>query len=486
MVPVFSSATEIAAGIRAGSYSAHEMVEAYAARIEGIGSVINAVVVQRLDQALAEARAVDAARATGKVLGPLAGVPVTIKESFYVAGLPTTVGHPERAGHIAAESSVAVDRLVRAGAIVLGKTNVPKDLADWQSFNAVYGTTLNPWNSGYSPGGSSGGAAAALAAGLCALELGSDIAGSIRVPASYCGVWGHKPTFGLVPLRGHGNEVDAVPADILVGGPMARSAGDLELALDVLAGADPLDPAAGAWKLALPAEPRDSLKDFRIAVVDTDAHFPVDGAIRAALGLLADRLVREGAVVEQQPELPFASPEHVELFVTILRGATSSRLTVQEAGQIGAAAQRIDAADRSYDAVMKRGLGQSHRNWLEAKEAQHRLRRRWQGFFQRYDALICPVTTTPAFPSMIGVPKIEQFFDVDGTRRPASDCYHWIGIPSLGGLPSTAIPLGLDRKGLPVGAQIIGPEFADKRCLKLARLLETAFFGFQAPPRYAS
>lgn len=481
----YRSAIAIAADIRSGDCSAREVTQAFIARIEATAQALNAVVVRRFDEAVREADAIDAARAAGRPLGPLAGVPITIKESFDVAGLATTVGHPERAGHRAQEHSVAVARLVAAGAIVLGKSNVPKDLADWQSFNAVYGVTRNPWHAGHSPGGSSGGAAAALAAGLSALELGSDIAGSIRVPATYCGVWGHKPTYGIVPLRGHGNETDAAPTDILVGGPMARTAADLELALDLLSGPDPLDADAGAWHLALPQEPRDRLAGFRFAVVASDTHFPVDGSIRDALGALADSLVREGATVEPAPMLPIGSEDSFELFVTLLRAATSGRLTVEQAERIGNSARQIPAADRSYDAVMQRGLGQSHRRWLEAKEAQHRLGRRWQQFFERYDALICPVTTTPAFPNMIGLPKTAQFFEVDGTRRPASDCYYWIGIPSLAGLPATAIPLGVGKAGLPVGAQVVGPRFADRRCLTIARLIEQAFYSFRAPPAIA-
>ena len=485
MLPLLKPATAIAADLRAGSYSSRELVEAYAARIGGIGRSLNAVVALRIEKALAEATAADEARLAGRDRGPLAGVPVTIKDAFDVAGLPSTFGHPERAGHCASANAVAVARLVGAGAIVLGKTNVPKDLADWQSFNAVYGVTSNPWDEGRTPGGSSGGAAAALASGLCALELGSDIAGSIRVPAAYCGVWGHKPTYGIVPMRGHGLTPFEAPSDILVGGPLARSAFDLELALDIIAGGDPGDAAADAWAFALPGEPRTKAAQFSVAIVDNDQHFPVDGSIRHALAELGDALEREGAKVDRAPQLPIGSIEGYELFVTLLRGATSARFSNVEIDALSTKARGFAPDDASYDALMHRGLSQSHRAWLAANDRRQALRQRWRAFFERYDALICPITATPPFPHMIGVPKIEQFFMVDGGERPASDYYYWIGIPSLAHLPATAIPIGATADGLPVGAQIIGPEFGDVRCIRIAQIIEQSFRGFVAPPRFA-
>ncbi len=485
MTPLLSPAIDIAAGLRAGKFSSRELIEAYAARMDGIGRSLNAVVVRRIEAALAEASAADALRAVGRSLGPLHGVPVTIKESFDVAGLPSTWGHPQRASHSAVRDAVAVSRLTRAGAIVMGKTNVPKDLADWQSFNEVYGVTHNPWDEQRSPGGSSGGAAAALAAGLTALELGSDIAGSIRVPASYCGVWGHKPTFGVVPTGGHAMVEGAAPADLLVAGPLARSAYDLELAFDLIAGADADEPGVAGWRLDLPAEPRTKAAEFRIAILDSDFDFPVDSSIRRALGNLGDALTHEGASVDRAPDLPNGSREGYELFLTLLRGATCTRLDETQLAALSVKARGFDMADRSYDAIMHRALTQSHHAWLAAHEKRQALRRAWREFFERYDALICPVTTTPAFPLMTGVPKIQQFFDVDGAKRPASDCYYWIGIPSLSYLPATSIPIGSSPAGLPLGAQIIGPELGDKRCIRLAQIIERAFCAFVPPPRFA-
>lgn len=485
MLPLLKSAQELAAAIARGDFSSRELVEAYLARMDGPARSLNAVVARRDAEALAEARAIDEARAAGRKLGPLAGVPITIKDSFDVAGLPSTFGHPDRANHRAREDAVAVARLKAAGAIVMGKSNVPKDLADWQSFNDVYGVTNNPWDEGRTPGGSSGGAAAALAAGLCALELGSDIAGSIRVPAVYCGVWGHKPTFNIIPTRGHSMVENAVPNDISVSGPLARSAADLELALDITAGADDGEPGMAGWRLDLPVETRATAKGFRIAVVDTDQHFPVDASIRNGLAELARSLEREGAVVDRSPKLPIGSLEHYELFVTLLRGATSARLTSAQVTQLQEKVKTLAPNDHSYDGIMQRALAQSHHAWLAANNRRQSLRLGWRAFFERHDALICPVTATPPFPHMIGMAKTDQYFLVDGGKRPASDYYYWIGLPSLSYLPATAIPIGHSSDALPVGAQIIGPEFGDRRTLALAKIIERMRGPFVPPPKYA-
>ncbi len=479
----YSSVIDLAAGIRAGRFSSCEIVDAAIARIQGVGKALNAVVAPRFAQARAEAQSADRAKAAGAHLGPLHGVPITVKESFDVAGLATTVGHTARKSHLASQHAAAVARLVGAGAIVLGKTNVPKDLADWQSFNDVYGVTRNPWDPDRSPGGSSGGAAAALAAGLSARELGRDIAGSIRVPAADCGVWGMKPTFGVVPMRGHGLDALGAPSDILVGGPLARSAADLELAFDLVAGAD--DAGPGGWTLSMPTEMRTHPREFRIAIVTDDHEFPVDGSIRRALGELASCLKSEGTTVDLEPALPIGSRQHYELFIALLRGATSARYDDTQFAAIAARAGAFSPADRGYDALMHRGLSIAHRDWLVANDRREELRHGWRRFFSTYDALICPVTTTAAFPHKIGVPKIEQFFDVDGTMRTAADNYYWIGIPALSYLPAAAVPIGETAADLPVGAQIIGPEFGDRRCLRLARLIENAFRRFRPPPAFA-
>jgi len=481
MQPWTMGALELAAAIAAGRLSSVEALETFAGRIERFDGAINAVVVRDLDAARQRAREADAARTAGRSWGPLHGVPMTVKESFDLAGHPSTFGHPERAGHRAARDALAVARLKAAGAVVFGKTNVPKDLADWQSFNAVHGLTVNPWDHGRTPGGSSGGAAAALAAGLTGLELGSDIGGSIRIPAHYCGVYGHKPTFGIVPMRGHAMS-DGAPSDISVAGPLARRAADLGLALDLIAGADP--EAAGGWRLDLAEEPRPALRDFRIAILGDDAEFPVDAATRRAVADVAVSLRDAGATMVRDPKLPLPSREMWRLYITLLRGATSARMTVEAAARWRTVADGLDPAADDYAAVMARAFAQSHRDWLAANDERERLRRGWRAFFAGVDALIAPMTPTAAFAHVGDLPKEKQTLVIDGTVRPISDTYFWIGLASLSYLPATVVPAGESDEGLPIGVQIIGPEFADRRCLTLARLLEEAHRGFVPPPAY--
>lgn len=482
MNPCHMGATELAAAIAAGRISAEEALEAYLSRTGKHNPTLNAIVVIDADAARADARAADAALAAGHPVGPLHGVPMTVKESFDLAPHPSTFGRPERRNHRAERDALAVERLKSAGAVVFGKTNVPKDLADWQSFNEIHGATVNPWNTERTPGGSSGGAAAALAAGLTALEFGSDIGGSIRIPAHCCGVYGHKPTYGIVPLRGHAFSPDDAESDILVGGPLARSVDDLAAALDIAAGADP--EAGGAWRLDLPGEPRRRLREFRLAVVTDDARYPVNGDTRAALNAVADFLEAEGAVVLRDPVLPLPAEELWLLYLGLLRGATSGRLSDAEAEAIAVQAAATDPDDSGYAAVMLRGLSQSHHRWLKTNDRRARLRRKWREFFGGVDAVIAPMMATAAFPHIRNVAKADQQLDVDGRLRPISDTYYWIGLASATGLPATVAPAGVDRDGLPIGLQIIGPEFHDRRCLTLAGLLEKGFRRFVPPPAY--
>jgi amidase len=481
--PIFDGATKIASGLSQGAYSSREIVQLFISRIERFDDQINAVVVRRFEEALKEADAADAARASGRIAGPLHGVPMTIKECFDFKGLPSTYGHPERAKHKAPADAVTVSRLRATGAIVLGKTNVPKDLSDWETYNDVYGHTRNPWDLTRTAGGSSGGSAAALAAGLSALELGSDIGGSIRTPATFCGVYGHKPTFGIVPIRGANSPDETLATrDILVAGPMAQSAVDLELALNILAGPDVDDGAV--WQAPLPQESREHVRGWKIALVTDDPVFRVDSSIGSALDILGKALEGEGAIVDREATLPLPSQEHYELYLMLLRSVTSSRYPLEQIEALRTKAQSFAPSDRSYDALMHRGLTLSHSAWIRADDRRLALRRRWREFFSRYDALICPSSTVPAFPHNMGVARKDQLFSVDGEMCPAANNYYWIGIPNLSYLPATAVPIG-SHEGRPVGAQIIGPEFGDKRCLRLAQILESSFRAFEPAPNFA-
>src|SRR3954451_24940788 len=249
-VRAFGSATQLALEIRDRRIGCLELLDFYLARAERHNPALNAVIVWQVDAARQRARDADAALARGEVWGPLHGVPMTVKESFNVEGLPSTWGNPVWKDRISTDNAVLVDRLLAAGAVIYGKTNVPLMLQDAQSYNDVFGTTNNPWDKARGPGGSSGGEGAALAAGFSALGAGSDIAGSLRNPAHYCGIYAHKPTWGLIPTRGHSPTGALTPTDISVVGPMARDAADLDLALRVLAGPDLAE--AATWRAALP------------------------------------------------------------------------------------------------------------------------------------------------------------------------------------------------------------------------------------------
>ena len=302
----FKSATELSAALAAKKVSAVELAQDAIGRIERHDGKINAICVRDFARGLDAARAADAALARGETR-PLLGIPLTVKESYNVGGLPTTWGFPAQKNFVPPEDALSISRVKDAGGVILGKTNVPLGLGDWQSYNEIYGTTNNPFDLGRTPGGSSGGSSAALAAGYGPLSLGSDIGGSLRVPAFHCGVYAHKPTFALVPSRGHTPPpLPPLPfdRDLSVIGPMARSAADLALLLDVIAGPDPLE-AGKAYRLALPPPRHGAMKDFRVLLLDTDPVMPTDSAVRGAIEKLAVNLGKAGvSVTRQSPLLP--------------------------------------------------------------------------------------------------------------------------------------------------------------------------------------
>jgi amidase len=440
--------------------------------------------VRDFDRARQAARAADRAIAQGRA-GPLAGIPMTVKESFNVAGLPTTWGFAPHRNFIAAEDALAIARVKAAGAVILGKTNVPVALGDWQSYNEIYGVTRNPFDLARTPGGSSGGSSAALAAGYGALSLGSDIGGSLRAPAHFCGIYAHKPTHSLVPTRGHLPPPFpplAMERDLSVVGPMARSALDLADLLEVIAGPDEL--AAGrAYRLALPPARHGALADFRILVLDTHPLMPADASVRAAIDKLAGRLARAGARVERRserlPDLESASRLYMKLLFSLL--AATMPLEDYEAAKARAA--RLEPGDTSLAAERLRGAVASHREWVDWDRQRAVLRAQWRSFFEDFDALVCPIMPTPAYPHDATPDQDQRRIKVDGRDYPYGDQLMWPGVATCPGLPATAIPLGL-AGGLPVGAQIVGPWLEDRTPLKLAELVEHAFGGFVPPPGF--
>jgi amidase len=315
----YRSTKDLAAALKKRDISAVELLEEVIARIEALDGRLNAVVVRDFERARAAAKAADLALGRGETR-PLTGIPMTIKESFNIAGLPTTWGIPRFKDFVATEDALIVSRVKEAGAVIVGKTNVPIVLGDWQSYNEIYGTTNNPWDLGRTPGGSSGGSAAALAAGFGPLSLGSDIGGSLRVPAHYCGVYAHKPTWSLVPGRGltpPGGTPLSREVDLAVVGPMARSAADLVLAMEVIAGPDERRAGIG-YRLALPAPRHDALKDFRVLVIDEHPLLPTASVIRTALGRLSERLGKAGIKVGHSEPLVPNLADSARLYMRLL------------------------------------------------------------------------------------------------------------------------------------------------------------------------
>ncbi|OGL10235.1 MAG: amidase [Candidatus Rokubacteria bacterium RIFCSPLOWO2_02_FULL_72_37] len=478
----FRSARQLARDIRRKKVGALELLELYLARVERHNPRLNAIVVTDLAGARKRARAADRALARGEVWGALHGVPMTIKESYDVVGMPTTWGLPQLKDNYPQRNALAVDRLLAAGVVLFGKTNVPLYLADWQSFNVVYGTTNNPWDLSRVPGGSSGGSAAALAAGLTGLEAGSDIGASIRNPAHYCGVFGHKPTYGIVPPRGQALPGRVAAGDISVIGPMARSAEDLALALGVMAGPDTIDGAG--WRLALPAPGRKALREYRVAVMLTDPCAEVDTEVQDRLQALADFLGRRRAKVSDRARPAIDTAEANRVYVMLLRAATSGRQTPEEFQRNLELARGLAPGDESYFARMVRANTMSHRDWLAWNETRHRMRLAWAEFFREWDLFLCPAASSAAFPHDQAGERHERTIRVNGRDVPTTDQLFWAGFPGMAYLPSTVAPCGFTPGGLPVGVQIVGPQYGDRTCIAFAGLLEREFQGFVPPPGY--
>ncbi|MFD9902852.1 amidase [Streptomyces sp. NPDC059063] len=478
----FQSAEELAAALRAGEVTSAELTDEAIARIERDDKTVNAICVPDFDRARAAARDADRARARGEDR-PLLGIPVTVKESYDIAGLPTTWGIPPHRNHLPAEDAVQVSRLKDAGAVVLGKTNVPLGLQDVQSFNEIYGTTSNPWDHARTAGGSSGGSAAALACGFGALSIGSDIAGSLRTPAHFCGVYAHKPTLGLAANRGMvppPGPALPVELDLAVVGPMARTARDLTLLLDVMAGPDPLTLGV-AYDLRLPPARHERLSDFRVLVLDEHPLIPTGSAVRAGVHRVADALVDGGARVERHSPLLPDLTEAAMVYTQLMFSSSTARLPVEAYEQLRTRAAALSADDRSLAAARLRSTVLSHRDWFEANSRRELHRRGWRQLFAEFDAVVCPITPTPAFPHDHNSDLLQRRIDIDGVAYPYLDQLVWAGLATMPGLPATAVPAGRSPEGLPVGVQLIGPMFEDRTPLRLAELLEQRVGGFQPP-----
>lgn len=474
------SAWRLVTALRTGEVTSVELTDGAIARIERDDEAINAICVSDFGRARAAARRADEERARGQDR-PLLGIPVTVKESYNMAGLPTTWGMPQYANYLPAEDAVVVARLKAAGAVILGKTNVPFMLQDWQSFNDLYGTTNNPWDHGRTPGGSSGGSAAALASGFGALSVGSDLAGSLRVPAHFCGIYAHKPSFGLVPTRGMAPPpVPALPieGDLGVCGPMARTARDLSLLLDVIAGPDPLTRGV-AYHLALPATRHQKLSDFRVLVLDEHPLVATGSAVRAGVNRVAGALSDGGARVQRHSPLLPDLTENATLYAQLMFSSSGARIPAETYEQLRTHAAALTAKDQSLSAARLRGLVLSHRDWIAADTRREVHRHTWRQLFADVDAVVCPIIGIPAFPHDHDPDRGERRILIDGVEHPSVDQSAWAALATMPGLPATAIPAGQSPEGVPAGVQLIGPMFEDRTPLRLAELLERTIGGFE-------
>jgi amidase len=490
----FWSASELVAALATGELSSRELLDLYLARIERLNPALRAVVTLDEDATRAAAAAADEARArAGDVpLGPLHGLPMTVMDSIETAGMRTTSGAPFLADHVPGHDADAVARLRRAGAVVFGKTNLPMFAADVQTTNELFGTTVNPWNPERTPGGSSGGSAAAVAAGLTGLELGSDLGGSLRMPAHFCGVYTVKPTYGLVPGRGHiPPEPGTLAAlDIASFGPLARSADDLDRALAVLAGPDAA--RAVAWRVSLPAPRRHRLADYRVAAWLDDPYCSVDHDLAELLAATVAELRAAGVVVTEvggagrdgpgAGELPMSLAEGHGLAQQLTQGAVGVVLPPADYDALRERADGAGPGDDSPPVRFARNITQRARALGQAAEQRLRLRAGWARFFEHYDVLLTPVTPATAFPHDHHPDVDARTIVVNGARRPYGDQFAWVQSFGALHLPAVVAPVGRAADGLPVGVQIVGPYLEDRTPIDVARRLAEVVGGFERPP----
>ena len=479
---MFKSANKILASIQKGELSSVEVLTAHLDRIKQINPKINAVVQLDADQAMSRAKAADEATANGESWGPLHGLPMTVKDAFEVASVLSTSGAPKWKDHVPKANAKPVQKLVDAGAIIFGKTNVPLYSSDWQAFNDIYGTTNNPWNVTKTPGGSSGGSAAAVAVGISPVELGSDIGGSIRTPAHFCGVYGHKPSHGIVPMNGHLPPPPGATAGqdtLSVVGPLARSADDLELMMNVLAG--PVKNESKAWRLELPAAPQKKLSDYRVGLWLDDPHCPVDTETVDFIQNTADQLAKSGATVkETQPDfsLEFNNNIYGQLLAPVIATGFPKKVIKYMKSEL----ETLDPEDRSPRANQIRNSLLPHSEWLSANGKRQKIKQKWEAYFNDFDVILCPTALCPAFDHDHQPDFHSRRLQVNGEDRNYTDIYIWAGLASCAQLPATNIPIGISNVGLPISIQVMGSYLEDKTTIEFAKLVSEITGGFVAPP----
>ncbi|MET7847822.1 amidase [Streptomyces avermitilis] len=479
-----ATAGEQLAALRHGDISSRDLLEQYLQHIDKTNPALNAVVTLDAEAARAAADAADRHLAdTGKPLGALHGLPITLKDALETKGMRTTCGSPDLTDHVPDQDADTVARLRAAGAVIVGKTNVPTMCQDLQTSNPLFGKTKNPYDDTRTAGGSSGGPAAAVAAGLTSLEVGSDLAGSLRLPAAYCGVHALRTSFGVVPTRGH---IPRPPgwltnSDMLTLGPIARTAEDLEVLLDVLAAPSPAD--AAAWRIDLPAPRHSHLADYRVGIWQDDPYCHVDRDMRELLDTVAQLVRSAGATVDDTTR-PVELADSDRLFQRLMYATTSATATDAGFADDVAAAAGIPADDPSGLYLHSRTM--RHRDWLLAHEEREKLRNRWADYFATHDVLITPATPTAAVADQASTPVPQRYITVDGEKRPYFDQTAWLNMTGHVKLPAAVIPAGTTADGLPLAIQIIGPYLADRTVVDMAKRLARRLPQRVQPPAFTA
>ena len=463
-----------------GDVSSVELLDLHLERNRRIGGEINAVVTIDEVTARSSAAAADASRAAGDPVGPLDGLPMTVKDALATKGMRSTGGAVELTDNVPDHDAEAVARVRDAGAVVFGKTNLPRWSGDAQATNEIFGTTNNPWDLTRGPGGSSGGASAALAAGLTPLEIGTDIGGSVRLPAHFAGVCGHKPSFGIVSQLGYVDHVTygSGEADVNVVGPLARSVADVELLFDLLIG--PRADQAQAWSLELP-KPRGTAREVRVGAWLDDVACPISTEVRAVLEDAVAAVVADGVAVDQGARPEHAFSDVFDVGLPLISAATSPGRSDEEFEALTRVADGHDDADPTL-AMRARASTVSHRDWILLTERREANRRSWARFFTNHDILLAPVSFVPAFEHQYEGTLYTRSLEVDGEQRPYAHVIAWTSQFGYVYLPSTVVPVGWTPSGLPVGIQVVGPYLGDRTTLEFASYLESLLGGYRVPP----
>jgi amidase len=465
----YSGATAAMNAMVSGETTARKLLEDCLEAIDQDNDTVNAVVHMDIDSARKLADERDQLCQSGNLIGPLHGLPVTIKECFDVEDMPTTWGDPKRAHSYPTKSSGVAERLRAAGAVLLGKTNIPANLGDWETDNPLFGGTRNPHDLSKSAGGSSGGSAAAVACGFSYADIGSDQGGSIRLPANYCGVHGLKPSWDILPMSGHSMTTENRVPDIGVSGPIVRRSEDISLLIEALSGPNV---SKTAWRLFLPPNQVQTLTGLRVAVMLEHPECPIDHPYYEALQSMAQSLEEADVLVDRiaRPAIDFNAAN--DLMNLLVRAETATRMSDEEYIQRLHIAQNNSGKIERFKRLNARGCSLPHREWLMLHEERIEVCNQWAEFFNVYDFFLCPVSASAASPFRPSMNVEKRTVPVNGAEIPVLAQHFWFSFASLAYLPANSAPIGKTSQGLPCGVQVIGRRYHDHDVAAFSGLLQ--------------